>query len=95
MAHFKGVDFFPHGLRLPIVENRRYFIGISWALAILSAILIMTKGLNFGVDFKGGSIDRGALESRARSTSPSCAMSPMRPASAACRCRASRSRPTR
>ena len=56
MAHFKGVDFFPHGLRMPIVANRRYFIGVSWALAILSAVLIMTKGLNFGVDFKGGSL---------------------------------------
>ena len=56
MAHFKGIDFFPHGLRLPVVKNRRYFIGISWAMAILSAILILTNGLNFGVDFKGGSI---------------------------------------
>lgn len=56
MTFFKGVDFFPHGLRLPIVANRRYFIGISWALALLSLALIMTKGLNFGVDFKGGSI---------------------------------------
>jgi preprotein translocase subunit SecF len=56
MAHFKGVDFFPHGMRLPVVKNRRIFIGISWAMAILSLVLIMTKGLNFGVDFKGGSM---------------------------------------
>lgn len=56
MKFFKGVDFFPHGIRLPIVANRRYFIGISWGLAILALALIMTKGLNFGVDFKGGSI---------------------------------------
>jgi preprotein translocase subunit SecF len=56
MAHFKGVDFFPHGLRLPVVKNRRIFIGISWAMAVLSLLLIMTKGLNFGVDFKGGSM---------------------------------------
>jgi preprotein translocase SecF subunit len=56
MAHFKGVDFFPHHLRLPIVANRKIFIGISWALAILSLTLLLTKGLNFGVDFKGGAI---------------------------------------
>jgi preprotein translocase subunit SecF len=56
MLNFKGVDFFPHGLRMPIVKNRRYFIGVSWALAILSLALIFTKGLNLGVDFKGGSI---------------------------------------
>ena len=53
---FKGVDFFPHGMRLPIVANRRYFIGVSWALALLSLALMFTKGLNFGVDFKGGSM---------------------------------------
>jgi preprotein translocase subunit SecF len=53
---FKGFDFFPHGLRLPIVANRRIAIGISWVLALISLALIMTKGLNFGVDFKGGSM---------------------------------------
>jgi preprotein translocase subunit SecF len=53
---FKGVDFFPHGMRMPIVANRRYFIGVSWLFAILALGLIMTKGLNFGVDFNGGSI---------------------------------------
>jgi preprotein translocase subunit SecF len=53
---FKGVDFFPHGMRLPIVANRRYFIGVSWLFAILALGLMMTKGLNFGVDFNGGSI---------------------------------------
>ncbi len=56
MLKFKGVDFFPHGLRLPIVKNRRYFIGVSWALALLSLALIAILGLNLGVDFKGGSI---------------------------------------
>jgi preprotein translocase subunit SecF len=56
MLKFKGVDFFPHGLRLPVVKNRRFFIGVSWAMALLSLVLIMTKGLNLGVDFKGGSI---------------------------------------
>lgn len=53
---FKGVDFFPHGTRFPILEWRRLFVGISVALAVLSAVMLMTRGLNFGVDFKGGSL---------------------------------------
>jgi preprotein translocase subunit SecF len=53
---FKGVDFFPHGMRLPIVANRRYFIGVSWLFALLALGLMFTKGLNYGVDFNGGSI---------------------------------------
>jgi preprotein translocase SecF subunit len=52
----KGVDFFPHGLRLPFVQNRRLFMAISLALSLLSLAVIATKGLNYGVDFKGGSI---------------------------------------
>ncbi len=53
---FKGVDFWPHGTTFPIMSFRRICIGISWVLAVLSVILLFTKGLNFGVDFKGGSL---------------------------------------
>ena len=53
---FKGVDFFPHDTRWKIIERRYIFIGISWALAVLAAVLLMTRGLNYGVDFKGGSL---------------------------------------
>jgi len=53
---FKGVDFFPHGTEWKIIERRYLFIGLSWALAMLAAVLLMTRGLNYGVDFKGGSL---------------------------------------
>ncbi len=53
---FRGVDFFPHGTKLPIMELRRYCIAISWAGALLAAVLLFTKGLNFGIDFKGGTL---------------------------------------
>ena len=53
---FKGVDFFPHGTNWKIIEKRVLFVGLSWGLAILAAILLMTRGLNYGVDFKGGSL---------------------------------------
>ena len=53
---FKGVDFFPHGTKWKIIEKRMIFVGLSWALALMSTGLLMTRGLNFGVDFKGGSL---------------------------------------
>ena len=53
---FKGVDFFPHGTKWKIIEKRMIFVGLSWGLAVLSAILLFTRGLNYGVDFKGGSM---------------------------------------
>jgi len=53
---FKGVDFFPHGTQFPIMELRRYCITISWVAAMLALALIFTKGLNFGIDFKGGAL---------------------------------------
>ena len=56
MIMFKGVDFFPHGTKWKIIEKRMIFVGLSWALAIASALLLMTRGLNYGVDFKGVSL---------------------------------------
>ena len=53
---FKGVDFFPHGTKWKIIEKRVLFVGVSWALALLAAVLLFTRGLNYGVDFKGGSL---------------------------------------
>jgi preprotein translocase subunit SecF len=53
---FKGVDFFPHGTKLPVMELRRYCIIISWVAAMIALALIFTKGLNFGIDFKGGAL---------------------------------------
>ncbi|MFM2421780.1 MAG: hypothetical protein RL291_310 [Pseudomonadota bacterium] len=56
MAIFKGVDFFPHGLRLPIVQNARYAIWLSFLLAGIAAAMLLTRGFNYGVDFKGGTM---------------------------------------
>ncbi len=53
---FKGVDFFPHNARFQIIKWRHVFVGVSWVLTILSAVLLYTRGLNYGVDFKGGSL---------------------------------------
>lgn len=53
---FKGFDFFPHNTRLPFMRYK----GICFALSLLcmaaSLGLYFTKGLNYGVDFMGGSL---------------------------------------
>lgn len=53
---FKGVDFFPHGTKWKIIEKRWLFVGLSWLACIMSAALLAWQGLNFSVDFKGGSL---------------------------------------
>ena len=53
---FKGFDFFPHNTRWKIISWRYVFVGLSWALAIASAAMLFTRGLNYGVDFKGGTL---------------------------------------
>ena len=53
---FKGVDFFPHNTKVPVMELRRFCIAISWVAAMIAIALIFTKGLNFGIDFKGGAL---------------------------------------
>lgn len=53
---FKGVDFFPHGTRFKIIDKRWLFVGLSALLALASIVSLATRGLNVGVDFKGGSL---------------------------------------
>lgn len=56
VPNFKGMDFFPHNLRLPFMSFRDIAIGASVIAMLISIALIYTKGLNYGVDFKGGSM---------------------------------------
>jgi preprotein translocase subunit SecF len=53
---FKGFDFFPHNTRWKIISWRYVFVGLSWALALGAALLLWQRGLNYGVDFKGGTL---------------------------------------
>jgi preprotein translocase subunit SecF len=39
-----------------IIKNRNIFLSISGALVVASIIALFTWGLNFGVDFTGGSL---------------------------------------
>ena len=39
---------------LNFIENRKFFFLISGFLSIFSIVFLLIKGLNFGIDFKGG-----------------------------------------
>lgn len=56
IPNFRGIDFFPHNLRLPFMRYKGFAIGASIVAMLLSIGLIATKGLNYGVDFKGGTM---------------------------------------
>ena len=56
IPNFKGFDFFPHDLRLPFMRYKDIAIGMSIVAMLASLALFMTRGLNYGVDFKGGSM---------------------------------------
>jgi preprotein translocase subunit SecF len=53
---FKGVDFFPHDLRLPFMKFKGPALAASIIAMLISIALCATFGLNYGVDFKGGSL---------------------------------------
>jgi preprotein translocase subunit SecF len=60
---FKGIDFFPHNTRLPFMRYKALCFGLSLLFMAASLGVIMTKGFNYGVDFKGGAL----IEVRAKS----------------------------
>jgi preprotein translocase SecF subunit len=53
---FKGFDFFPHNLRLPFMRYKGLCFALSLVFMAASLGLYFTKGLNYGVDFIGGSL---------------------------------------
>jgi preprotein translocase subunit SecF len=56
LPNFKGFDFFPHNVRLPFMRYKGLCLGLSIIGMALSLLLFVTMGLNYGVDFKGGSM---------------------------------------
>ncbi len=53
---FKGFDFFPHNTRLPFMRYKGLCLLLSVVFMAASLGLYFTKGLNYGVDFVGGSL---------------------------------------
>jgi len=56
VPNFKGFDFFPHGTHVPFM---RFMVPCFWAsiaAMVLALGLFFSQGLNYGIDFKGGSL---------------------------------------
>jgi preprotein translocase subunit SecF/SecD/SecF fusion protein len=56
LPNFKGFDFFPHDTRLPFMRYKGPCFVLSIVGMVLSLALFGVRGLNYGVDFKGGSM---------------------------------------
>lgn len=44
----------PDNTKVPFLELRRLFFGLSIFLAVASVVVLIARGLNFGIDFEGG-----------------------------------------
>jgi preprotein translocase subunit SecF len=56
IPNFKGYDFFPHDLRLPFMRYKALALTLSVVAMAASLALFFMLGLNYGVDFKGGTM---------------------------------------
>jgi preprotein translocase subunit SecF len=50
------MEFFRSGKRYDFMSKRKIFISISLVLILSSFAMLFTKGLNFGIDFAGGTV---------------------------------------
>jgi preprotein translocase subunit SecF len=66
IPNFKGFDFFPHGTRIDFMRYWRVCFWTSIVTIFVSLGLFFTMGLNYGVDFKGGTM----LEVQTKSGAP-------------------------
>jgi preprotein translocase SecF subunit len=51
---FRGLNFVPADTKIPFLAFRKVFLVISATLIVGSILLVLFKGLNFGIDFRGG-----------------------------------------
>ncbi len=50
------MELIPHDINLDFVGKRRFFVLLSVGINLLSIILLLTWGFNYGVDFVGGTV---------------------------------------
>jgi preprotein translocase SecF subunit len=53
---WKGYDFFPHGTRIDFMRYKLPCLIASIIGMLVSLVLFFTPGLNYGIDFKGGTL---------------------------------------
>jgi preprotein translocase subunit SecF len=56
IPNFKGYDFFPHGTHINFMRYRNICFWASIIAIVVSVGLFVIQGLNYGVDFKGGTL---------------------------------------
>src|SRR5262249_54231522 len=56
IPNFKGYDFFPPDTRVPFMRYKGVCLLLSIVAMALALLLFAVRGLNYGVDFKGGSM---------------------------------------
>jgi SecD/SecF fusion protein len=52
----KGLIRFPENTAIGFMSMRKYAFALSAVMTIATALLFMTKDMNYGIDFRGGSI---------------------------------------
>ena len=53
---WKGIDIFRHDTAFPFMRWKEWAIGLSVALGLISLALMYKPGLNYSIDFKGGTL---------------------------------------
>jgi preprotein translocase subunit SecF len=53
---FKPVELVPHGTKFSFVSHQRLAIIETIVLALATIVLLSTMGLNYGIDFRGGTL---------------------------------------
>jgi preprotein translocase SecF subunit len=66
IPNFKGYDFFPHGTHINFMRYRNICFWASITAIVVSVALFVIQGLNYGVDFKGGTLIEVQTTSGAR-----------------------------
>jgi preprotein translocase subunit SecF len=56
MKSFALIRFLPETTSIPFIKWRYVAFAISAAMILVSVVALATRGLNFGIDFRGGSI---------------------------------------
>ena len=56
MSKFRSFRFIPDDTRIPFVCYQYWAYAITGAMILLTIVLLPTRGLNLGIDFRGGSL---------------------------------------
>ena len=53
---FRGLDFLPHDTKIPFISLRNMTLVGSAFFMVASLVLFFAQGLNYGIDFRGGTL---------------------------------------